>query len=166
MIVAPVIFVLDQLTKFVIVYNVLFGDRIPVISGYFDLVHFRNTGAAFGFLAGAADSFRVPFFYTVAILAVVFLGFFYRSLKDDERLMPIAISLVFGGIAGNMTDRIRHGFVVDFLSFHLMDEVLDFSFFGRGYEIVLEWPAFNVADMAITCAMFILVFKMFKFKEA
>jgi len=93
MIVAPVIFVLDQLTKFVIVYNVLFGDRIPVISGYFDLVHFRNTGAAFGFLAGAADSFRVPFFYTVAILAVCrWRGFFSAKTgeqKDDGEGIPV-----------------------------------------------------------------------------
>ena len=165
-ILAPVLFVVDQLTKLIILWRVPFGDRISVIPGYFDIIHFRNTGAAFGFLSGASDSFRVPFFYIIAVVAAVLLGFYYRSLKDDERLMPVGLSFVFGGIAGNMLDRIRLGSVVDFLSFHIKDEILNFSLLGRAYEITLEWPAFNVADMAITFAMFILIFKMLTSKEA
>lgn len=164
-ILAPLVFVLDQLSKLAISEWVPFASRIPIIPGYFDIVHFRNTGAAFGLLAGTSDSFRVPFFYVIAIAATVLLILYYRSLKDSLRVMPIAISLVFGGIAGNILDRIRLGSVVDFLSFHVRDEVWNFSVLGKDFNIALEWPAFNVADIAITCAMFILVFTVIHSKE-
>ena len=158
MTIAPLVFIADQVTKFFIVKHVPFGDRIPVISGFFDIVHFRNTGAAFGMFSSMSDSFRVPFFYIIAAVAVIFLIFYYRSLKDNHILMPVALSLVFGGIAGNIIDRIRLSSVVDFLSVHIGDQALKFSLFGKAYDISLEWPAFNVADSAITIAMFIFIY--------
>lgn len=159
--VAPAVFILDQFTKLLIVATQDIGNRIPVIRGFFDIVHFRNEGAAFGMLASARDDFRVPFFFIVAIVAVVALAFFYRSLKDGEKLMPLAISLVFGGIAGNILDRIRLGSVIDFLSFHINNRSWDFEIFGTRVHIPLEWPAFNVADSAITVAMFLILYSTF-----
>lgn len=155
--VAPAVFVLDQITKLAVLKWIELGDRIPVIPGFFDLVHFRNTGAAFGILSDAHHSFRIPFFYIVAVVATVVLAFFYRSLPDREKLMPWAFSLVFAGIAGNIVDRIFLGSVVDFLSFHVGNAALDFTLFGAARHIPLEWPAFNVADSAITVAMALLV---------
>lgn len=157
-VIAPAVFILDQLTKLIIVLKLDIGDRIPVIPHFFDIVHFRNTGAAFGMFAKADADFRVPFFYIVAVAAAVILGFFYRSLGNRERLMSIAVSLVFGGIAGNILDRLRIGSVIDFLSFHIGNRVIEFTSFGRPLRIVLEWPAFNVADSAITFAMFMILY--------
>jgi len=154
---APAIFLLDQVTKLVIVDAVDFGARVPVIPGFFDIVNFRNTGAAFGMFSGLSDSVRGPFFFTVAVIAVVLMVLLFRSLSDRERIMPMALSLVFAGIAGNILDRIRLGSVVDFLSFHIGDAVLDFQAFGRHVSIPLEWPAFNVADSAITTAMVLIL---------
>lgn len=164
--VPPAVLVLDQLTKIAVFSWVEFGSRYPVIDGFFDLVHFRNTGAAFGLLSGMPDGFRVPFFYIVAAIAAVLLALFYRSINDRDVLMSVALSLVFGGIAGNILDRIRLGSVVDFLSFHLDGRVWEFSFLGRAFSVPLEWPAFNVADSAITVAMFLLAYvAIFRSKE-
>jgi len=158
--IVPSVFVLDQLTKLAILKLVELGDRIPVIPGFFDIVHFRNTGAAFGMFSDAHHSFRVPFFYAVAVVAIVAIAFFYRSLPEREKLMPVAFSLVLAGIAGNVLDRIFLGSVVDFLSFHLGDAALDFTLFGARKHIPLEWPAFNVADSAITVAMGLLIWSI------
>lgn len=156
-----VIVILDQLTKLLIVMNVDFGSRHPVIEGFFDIVYFRNEGAAFGIFSGLPDSIRQPFFYLVAFGAVIMLGFLYRTLKDDERLMPIAFSLVYGGIIGNISDRIFRGSVVDFLSFHVGSKVIDWEFLGYRINFQLEWPAFNIADSAITVAMVLLIYGSF-----
>lgn len=158
-VVAPLVLVIDQTTKLAIVTYVELGSRHPVISGFFDIVHFQNSGAAFGLFSGTHESFRVPFFYVIAAIAALLLSFFYRSLDGRERLMPVVLSLIFGGIAGNILDRIFLGSVVDFLSFHIGDAALDFHLPGRPIHMVLEWPAFNVADSAITIAVSILIYK-------
>lgn len=160
-IIAPAVFLLDQLTKLIIVANLDMGDRLPVIRGFFDIVHFRNEGAAFGIFSSAHDNFRVPFFYIIAAIAVTALGVYYRSLGEKEKFMPAAVSLVLGGIFGNILDRIRLGSVVDFLSFHIGNKTFEFTLMGRPREIVLEWPAFNVSDSAITIAMFMLLYSAF-----
>lgn len=160
LIVAPLVFILDQITKSIVVKYVDFGTRIPVVQGFFDIVHFRNTGAAFGMFANMSESVRVPFFYIIAAIAVVFLAIYYRSLPDHRRMLPFVLSLIFAGIAGNVIDRIRFGSVVDFLSFHIGNGVLRITQFGKPIEIQLEWPAFNVADSAITVAMILLAWMM------
>lgn len=152
----------DQLAKLAVGRWFELGARIPVIAGFFDLVHFRNTGAAFGMFSDLSDSLRIPLFYAVTAVAVVFVGVFYRSLGPGERLLQITLSLIFGGIAGNILDRIRLGAVTDFLSFRIGDYVLEGVVFGRHYSVPLEWPAFNVADSAITVAMFLLLYSVFR----
>ena len=155
---APAVFVLDQLSKLTVAAKIELGSRVTVIPGFFDLAHFRNPGAAFGMLAGLSDSFRIPFFYAVSVLAVVLLAYFFFKLEDRERLLPVALSLVLGGIAGNVLDRIKFGSVIDFLSFHVRDVVIEGDILGRHFSVPLEWPAFNVADAAITVAMFLLIY--------
>ena len=158
-------FVIDQMTKLATIHWIKFGERIPIIPGFFDLVHFRNTGAAFGMFSESSSGFRDPFFYAIAVVITIFLVLYLRTMLDRERAVPLAISLVFAGIAGNVLDRIRLGSVVDFLSFHIGSRALDFSLFGKSYHIPLEWPAFNVADSAITVAMTMLVISAFKRKD-
>lgn len=162
---APLVVVLDQLTKNIILARVTLGDRIPVVQDFFDIVHFRNTGAAFGAFAGMNDAYRQPFFYIVATIATILLVVIFRSFKPQEKLMPIAVALVFGGMIGNIIDRLRFGNVVDFLSFRWRNSIADFSIMGKNFMFDLEWPAFNVADSAITIAMFLFLYSALFGKE-
>ncbi len=164
-IITPLVFIADQLTKWLVVKYIPFGDSVPVISGYFDLVYLKNPGAAFGMLSSLADGYRQVFFYVVAAVAVIVLAAFYRSIKESERLLPIGIALVFGGIAGNIMDRIISGEVTDFLSVHIKDAAIDWTILGHNLHIPLIWPAFNVADSAITVAMVLLVITAFRAKK-
>ncbi len=146
-IIAIVVFVLDQLSKNLVLANFSLNDSISVIPGFFNLTYVRNTGAAFGMLAGQ-ESWRHLFFQAVSILAlgaIVYL--FWTSRRDALALW--GASLVFGGAAGNLVDRIRFGYVIDFLDF----------FLGR-----YHWPAFNVADSSITIGACLLAVKFLREK--
>lgn len=161
-IITPIVFVVDQLTKWLVMRLIPFGEQVPVIPGYFDLVFFTNTGAAFGLFSGMGQGGRQYFFYVVAVIAVAALATFYSRIKEKERMLPVAIALVFAGIAGNIVDRIRFGAVTDFLSFHIKDAVLSLDLWGLRMQVPLSWPAFNVADSAITVAMFLLLIAAFR----
>lgn len=133
---------IDQITKQAILDRFVLGESVEVISGLFSLTYVRNKGAAFGFLHSAPESFREPFFLAVPILAIFILGYLYYQLKGEEKLSAWALSLILSGAAGNLIDRVRFGYVVDFLDFYLVQ-------WGH-------WPAFNVADMAIVIGVSLL----------
>ncbi|HPW45915.1 MAG TPA: signal peptidase II [bacterium] len=160
--IVSVLVMLDQITKWLVAGNLFYGERIPVIGGIFDLVHFRNTGAAFGIFSGLAEAIRNPIFFTIAAFAAVMIILYLRSLRDDDTYMTITLSLIFGGMVGNIIDRAARGSVVDFLSFRAGDAHVSFSLLGRSFDFPLEWPAFNVADSAITVAMFMLIIMIFR----
>lgn len=126
---------LDQLTKSMVLAGFRLYESIPVIPGFFNLTFITNTGAAFGLLAGEQTLLRQVFFIAVAMVALLVLFFSYRHLHSQGRLFVHAIGLIAGGAVGNLIDRLRFGHVVDFLDFYV-----------KGYH----WPAFNVADSAIT----------------
>jgi signal peptidase II len=148
-----VILVLDQWTKFLVLTHFdIPGDTFVLIRDFFSLTYVRNTGAAFGFLAAANPAFRVPFFLVLPIVAMVFLSFLYRDLPKDARWRSLALGLVSGGAIGNLIDRIRLGYVVDFLDFHC----------GATWS----FPAFNIADSAICVGVGILLIATFVNKEA
>jgi signal peptidase II len=138
---ALAVIVLDQLTKLAVVSSMDLHQSIPLIDGFFSLTYVRNTGAAFGLLAGRMDVIRVPFFLLVSSGAVVLLGFFLRALPEDRRWVIVAVGCVAGGALGNMIDRVLLGEVIDFLDVYVGD---------------WHWPAFNVADMAITMGVAVL----------
>jgi signal peptidase II len=161
----PVVFLLDQITKWVIMNSLAVGEKIVIVPGFFDIVHFRNVGAAFGMFSGLSDALRVPFFYIVALVAIAAIAYMYRALGDSELMLPFALSLVFGGIAGNVLDRLRLGEVIDFLSLHIGDKVFDGIIFGQRFHIPLEWPAFNIADTAITTAVVIIALSAIRRSE-
>lgn len=131
--------VLDQATKYAAV--AMLADRPPVaVTSFFNLLLVYNRGAAFSFLAGAAGWQR-ELFTGIALVASVWIVYLLRRYPQ-QALFCFALSLVLGGAIGNVIDRVMIGAVVDFLDFHA---------FGW------HWPAFNVADSAISCGAVLLV---------
>lgn len=145
LVVAAVIFGLDQLTKWLVLRWISFGEEITVIPGFFNLTYRVNTGAAWSLFTG--NNFVLA---GVALVALVALFLARRHFGADRLLGRLALGLVFGGIVGNLTDRLmpsRHA-VVDFLHFYMA---------RRGTIEVWDFPAFNVADSAI-CTGVALIF--------
>ncbi len=141
-----IVFALDLASKIAIDTNLSYSDRIPVIPGFFYLTHVRNTGAAFGLFSDAPQVYRLTFFISVSLIAVMIITAFYRKLAPGDRLAALALGLILGGAVGNLVDRIFRQEVVDFLHFRLW----------RGYS----WPDFNVADSAIVVGVGLLVVEL------
>jgi signal peptidase II len=130
-----VVVVLDQATKWMVMAYFNLYELKPIIPGLFNLTYLTNTGAAFGILAGTQTVWRQVFFVGVALAAILILFFSYRQFRSQGKIFAHAIGLIAGGAIGNLIDRLRFGAVVDFLDFYLGTH---------------HWPAFNVADSAIT----------------
>ena len=135
------LYVLDQLTKWATLAYIPLHHEIPIIPGFFNLVHVTNTGSAFGLMRGWFN-FHVVF---GTIMAVVMFVLLFR--KSTDQLTRFASALILSGIFGNITDRIIHGHVIDFLDFYI----------GRHH-----WPAFNIADSAIVIAVALLLWASFR----
>lgn len=132
--VCVLVVVLDLVTKRWVAEALPYGQPHYVTS-FFNLYYIHNPGAAFGFLASSDESFRAPFFLTTSIVAFVVIAWLLHKSPAERRLHLLGLALVLGGAIGNFVDRIRFGYVIDFLDFH----------WGAAH-----WPAFNVADMAIS----------------
>ncbi|TXL66225.1 signal peptidase II [Zeimonas arvi] len=137
---AAALIALDQLTKWIAVRALDFGERVPVIPGFFDFTLVYNRGAAFSFLAGAGGWQRW-FFTGIGIAAAVFIVWMLAR-HGSQRLFAFALSLILAGAIGNVIDRVWQGKVTDFV-----------LLYWRGWH----WPAFNVADMAITFGAALLI---------
>ncbi len=137
---------LDQVTKIWIDQNMRLYESRPILEGFLDLHYIRNPGAAFGLLSRSDSPFRIPFFVGVSFLAIGVILYLFHKVEPSEVLVPVALSLVLGGAVGNLIDRVRLGEVIDFIYFH----------YRR-----FAWPAFNVADIAITVGVFLLILRMF-----
>ncbi|MCL6622591.1 MAG: signal peptidase II [Syntrophobacterales bacterium] len=137
---------LDQLTKYLVDTRFPVGTVKPVLPGFFNLVHVRNRGAAFGLLSTLSPEVAWLFFVlsTLAVLAVV--GYLWYRLPKDSRGAALGYSFILAGALGNFLDRLRLGEVVDFLDFYL----------GR-----YHWPAFNVADSLICLGAGLLIWVIF-----
>jgi len=136
---------LDQLSKMVVMATVPLHARVPVIAGFFDITHIHNPGGAFGFLAAYGERLRQVLFVAAAVLAIGLILYYYVHTPDTHRFLSAALALVLGGALGNLVDRIRFGKVVDFLDVYVND---------------LHWPAFNIADSAITVGIFIFTYHL------
>lgn len=159
-VIAPLVFLLDQATKWLIVKTMAIGDVHSVIPGIFDIVHVRNRGAAFGFMSGLPDSTRLPFFFVVSLLALGLITAYLFRMKDGRKSVAACLALILGGALGNIWDRFTLGEVVDFLSFHWYDKIVNWRFGSKILTFRLEWPSFNVADMAISVSVIWLMFLM------
>jgi signal peptidase II len=142
---------LDLITKAYIDSNMSLHESVEVIGGFLNITYVRNPGAAFSFLANASPGFRSVFFLSVTVLAVILVLYYIAKSKTDESLMIFGLSLILSGALGNFIDRVRLGEVIDFIDVHLG---------------AYHWPAFNVADSAITVGAFIMLFVLFKSPKA
>ena len=140
--VAAVALLLDQLTKWYIRHTISLYESIAVFDPIFHITHVRNSGGAFGLLAGTSQALRLPFFLAVSAVAVGVLLFFVRRVEPGQHFLLFALGAILGGALGNLVDRMVSGEVTDFLDFH-----------WHGWY----WPAFNVADSCITVGMLILL---------
>ena len=139
LLIALVVVAADQLTKILILDHYRYGDQ-TVVSSFFNIVRAHNTGAAFSFLADAAGWQRW-FFTAIGVAAAIFITWMLRS-HAGQTLFSLAMALILGGAIGNVIDRVMYGYVVDFLDFHWA---------GR------HFPAFNLADSAITLGAILLI---------
>lgn len=128
----PVI-LFDQLLKLLVVNTMSLNQSIPVITNVFHITYVHNFGAAFGLLAH-----RTSFFILVTLVVVFLLLIFLRHLPKEQKLLRAALVLQLGGAAGNLIDRVRLGYVIDFFDFRV-------------------WPVFNVADIAIVFGVGLLL---------
>jgi signal peptidase II len=149
--VAGTVIVLDQLTKLSVMENMRLHESIPIIPNLFSLTYIRNPGAAFGLLAGSSNAFRMLFFGVTSLFALALLGTILVRLPAGDWLGQLSIAAILGGAIGNLVDRLRYGEVIDFLDVYIE---------------TYHWPAFNVADSAISVGVvFLIIHFAFEKKE-
>ena len=141
-IVAAAVLVADQATKAIVAAEMKPGDSKDLLP-IFALTYVRNTGAAFGLFTNFGPGIRLPLFFVVTLVAVGALVSFLRRTSPEERWLVGAIGGILGGALGNLICRVRFHEVIDFLDVH----------WGRE----LHWPAFNIADSAITVGVAIVL---------
>ena len=137
---------LDQATKYWVSSSMEAWTGHPVIPGFFNLVHVLNRGAAWGFLDSENIDWQRPLFIGIGIIALVFIGYMLKTADRTDRWMITGLGLIAGGAVGNLIDRIRLGVVVDFLDFYVGN---------------YHWPAFNVADCALTVGAGCILLSMY-----
>lgn len=148
--VAGGVFLIDQTTKAWATRELRFGGDQTVISGFLNLAYAQNTGVAFSMLDDHGDAGRWGLSVVAFVAAALVLYFFWRTPRTDDRVLG-ALALLLAGIAGNVTDRMRLGFVVDFIDVQ----------FGSWH-----YPTFNVADSAICIGAGLLILDMILTKKA
>jgi signal peptidase II len=140
--ITALVVLLDQLSKVWIITTLRLHEGFSLIDGFFNIVHVRNPGAAFGFLAAAPPLFRYIFFIAVTLAAILLILHYLRVSRIEHPSLVSALALILAGAVGNLIDRVRFGEVVDFLDVYI----------GAHH-----WPAFNVADSAISVGAVCLI---------
>ncbi len=135
------VLVLDQWTKWLVEAHLPAHASHAVVPGLFNLTHVRNTGVAFGLFAASGEAAAPLVLAALGVAALVVVGFYFWKTPASQRLLLAALALVLGGAVGNLLDRCVAGAVTDFLDF---------------YWRTHHWPAFNVADSAITIGLALL----------
>lgn len=145
-----IIFVLDQLTKYWIIWTMRIGEGFFVLP-FFEITHIKNKGAAFGIFHNSSPMFRIIFFGIVTIVCLYLLIYWLGTTPLSDRWQRIGLSLILGGAIGNLKDRIIFGEVTDFLYIH----------YGEFY-----WPAFNIADAAISSGVAIILLRVIPWRRS
>ncbi len=138
------VFLLDILSKNFIQKKIIYGEQVEITS-FVSLVHFQNTGAAFSFLSDQGGWQRY-FLIAISLLAVLYIPWLINQYKKNI-LIVIGLLLILGGAIGNLYDRISYGYVIDFIYLHIAE---------------FYWPAFNVADSAISLGVLLFLYGSFK----
>jgi signal peptidase II len=136
--------ILDQVSKLAIAGSMQLYQSIEIVP-YFNLTYVHNTGAAFSFLS-EAGGWQRWFFAGLALVISVVIAVWLARLKQHETLLAVALSLILGGAIGNLIDRLAYGYVIDFLDV---------------YYQTWHWPAFNIADSAITLGVVLMLVESF-----
>lgn len=136
--IAGLVLAVDQLTKLIILQKLDEGSSIPVIRNVLDINIVRNTGAAFGIFQN-----QTLILTGISILVLILISIFHRQITNSGSIFQTGFGLIAGGTLGNLIDRLRFGYVVDFIDFHI-------------------WPVFNAADSAITIGVILLFWKIFR----
>lgn len=134
-IISSAVIVLDQISKLIVVRTIQIHHAVPVINGFFNLVHARNRGMAFGLMNRSHVDFYSYILVAATLVAIVLLVYWLSRFNTEDKRLVFGFSLILGGAVGNLIDRVRFLEVIDFLDFYIGS---------------FHWPAFNVADSAIT----------------
>ncbi len=131
------------------------GSSIRVMGTFFQITYVENPGMAFGLRFGNSTLFLI-----LSLLAAALVFYYFYRLRHESWLVQLALTFISAGAIGNITDRFIHGHVIDFLDFEFFDVLIPpFSILGlhfSGYELT-RWPVFNVADMAVSTGMIIII---------
>lgn len=138
LLVASFVFLLDRFTKIAAVSNLSYGQSIKILPNLFNFTLILNNGTAFGLLRGQNAALAL-----LSVLAITLIIFYILKNKSLDPVVSLALGLILGGALGNLFDRVRFGYVIDFLDFRI-------------------WPVFNIADSAITIGMAILILKILR----
>lgn len=144
---AAAIVVADQVTKQLVDRLMVLHESRPIVDGLLSLTYVQNRGAAFGVLSGADLPHQAALFVGASLVALAAIGYYALKLQPEHRLAQTALALVLGGAAGNLLDRTRLGYVIDFV-----------DVFWKGHH----WPAFNVADSSISVGITLLLLDMLR----
>jgi len=134
--ISSLVLIVDRLTKYILFRNLSEGESVKVVPGFFHITLVLNSGAAFGLFKG-----RSLFFTVSTILVIIFICLYVWRGGCKDLLVLTALSLILGGAAGNLIDRVLFGYVIDFLDFRI-------------------WPVFNIADASITIGALILAVRL------
>jgi signal peptidase II len=143
LIVAALVVILDQLSKLWVRDNLPQIAKIELLPGFLDLVHVENTGAIFGLFSNHTEVFTA-----LGIAGLVIILVFLYYFPPATTMGMLSFALILGGVVGNLIDRLRLGYVIDFISIHLQE--------------LFYWPPFNIADAAMTVGIFMLIYYFYK----
>lgn len=129
---------LDQWTKWLVINRMILGESIPVIDGIFHLTFVKNPGAAFGMLP-----YKTVFFIAMTVLVIAGIAYYFTQISEDRLLLKTGLAIQVGSAVGNLIDRIRFGYVIDFFDFRI-------------------WPVFNIADIGISIGVGILFIELLR----
>jgi signal peptidase II len=141
------VLILDRISKTAIRLHFDLGQPVSVIDGAFNITYVQNTGVAFGFLDSLSSSFKVVLLCLVAAVAAVAVIVFSLRSSPYNRLLQVSLGLILAGALGNLFDRWRYGYVIDFLEFHARNHY---------------WPSFNIADTAVSIGVILLAWETFR----
>lgn len=144
-----IVIVIDLGTKYLASHNLTYGQPVEILP-FFNLTLLHNYGAAFSFLSNSNTTWQVIVLSGIALIVAIVILVWLARLPKNKNLTACALSLILGGALGNVYDRMIHGYVVDFLDFHINN---------------YHWPAFNIADSAICIGAVILILMSFKSKK-
>lgn len=144
-----IVIIIDLGTKYLASQNLTYGQPVEVLP-FFNLTLLHNYGAAFSFLSNSNTTWQVVVLSGIALIVAIVIFVWLTRLPKNKNLTVCALALILGGALGNVYDRMIHGYVVDFLDFHINN---------------YHWPAFNIADSAICIGAVILILMSFKSKK-